>query len=85
MDTKTERKAQKQVNNDLAKIGNYHDGIPISLIDSVLERHGFNGMEPAIYCGREGNFIEKVGDKTFLSVTWYKMESGKYEIVSYVS
>lgn len=85
MDAKTESRQRKQVNAELQKLAIYHDGLPISLIDDILGRHGFNETEPAIYCGRDGSSNMKVGDRTYLSLTWHKMESGRYEVVTYVS
>ena len=85
MDTKTERKARNLVNRELHGIGNYHPFIPVETIDTILVKHGFHAMEEAIYCGREGRCSELIGDYSYISLTWYKMESGKYEIVSYVS
>ena len=83
---KTEVTRRHQVNKCLAiGIPTYTDGLPISTINSLLMAHEFNPMEPAIYCGESGNVHEQVGDKTWISLTWYKMESGKYEIVVYLS
>jgi hypothetical protein len=80
-----ELKARKVANERLAAMPTYHPFIPIEDIDSILTAAGFNGMEPAIFCGREGRSNEPVGEKTWLSMTWYKMPSGNYEIVAYVS
>lgn len=85
MDAKTERKARTAANNDLGKLANYHDGLPIQAFDNILTKHGFEPLENAIYCGREGQCHQQVGTKTFFHFTWYKMESGKYEIVAYLS
>jgi len=80
-----EAKARTVANRLLAKLANYHQFIPTTEIDAALTAAGFNAMEDAIYCGREGSVHEQVGDKTWISMTWYKMESGMYEIVAYVS
>ena len=86
MDAKSERRARREVNAHLSDMGaRYHDGIPVQEIDGILCQHGFNATEPAIYCGREGRAHEQVGEKTWLSLTWFKMPSGRYEIVAYVS
>jgi hypothetical protein len=86
MDRKAELKAQKLVNRELQTIGNYHDQLPISLIDSILVKHGLTATEWAIYCGRDGGSIQQVGPNSYISLTWHKMdESGRYEVVSYVN
>lgn len=86
MDAKQERRERVKANAELQKLANYHDGLPIAAIDDILGRHGFNPMEPAIYCGRDGQVHEQVGAFSWMSMTWHKMEeSGRYEIVAYVS
>jgi len=85
MDNATERRNRTRVNNDLHKLPIYHDGLPLSEIDNILGRHGFNALEPAIYCGASGSCTDKVGPNTYLALSWYKMESGRYEVTAYVS
>jgi hypothetical protein len=86
MTAKEERTARKHANDELYELGKlYHDGLPLMKIDNILTRHGFNATEDAIYCGREGKSNEKVGERTWLTLNWYKMESGRYEIVAYLS
>ena len=87
MDAKTERKARKVVNKQLAVICSlYHNGLPISMIDAILTAQGFNATEPGIYCGRDGHDHSQVGEKTWLTLNWHKMEvTGRYEITAYVS
>lgn len=81
----TERRSRKLANTKLQKLAIYHDGLPLTAIDEILASCGFSELEPAIYCGREGTSTEQVGRNSFLTMTWYKMESGRYEIVTYVS
>ncbi len=89
MDATTEKRRRNQVNRELATLcgnGNYFDGLPLNRIDETLTLHGFNQMESAIYCGRDGRSNEQVGDRTWLSLSWHKMEvTGRYEVVAYVS
>jgi hypothetical protein len=78
--------ARKATNRRLASLPNYHPFIPNSDIDAILTSAGFKPLEEGIYCGREGRVTEQVGENTWLSMTWYKMEAtGNYEIVAYVS
>ena len=85
---KEERKAQKNVNADLFEISRkYHDAIPVADIADSLKANGFDA-EPldGIYCGREGRLHEQVGPKTWILLTWFRMDhTNRYEINSYVS
>jgi hypothetical protein len=87
MDASTERKARVRANNALYKLcREYHAGLPLGSLDSVLIQNGFTGLEEAIYCGRDGNVHEQVGRRTWLTMTYHKMEySGRYEIVVYLN
>jgi hypothetical protein len=81
-----ESRARNLANKMLSKLATYHRYIPLANIDAILTAAGLQATEPAIYCGREGRSTEKVGQNTWLSLTWYKMEvTGNYEIVAYVS
>ena len=82
----SEAKARKQANRKLAALPTYHNSIPTADIDSILNECGFNGLEEGIYCGREGRINDQVGTRTWLSMSWHKMEeTGRYEITAYVS
>jgi hypothetical protein len=86
MTAQQERVARRKANKSLAELPTYHDSIPLVAIDRCLVDAGFKETEGAIYCGRDGNSTEKVGERTWLSLTWHKMDnSGRYEIVCYVS
>jgi len=80
-------KARKAANEALARISRvYHSSLPIAEIDQALAASGFTETEPAIYCGASGHTHEYVGEKTWLSFSWYKMEAtGRYEVTAYVS
>ena len=82
-----EKSNRSRANDELIAINReYHHGLPLSEIDAILTKHGFTGMEAAIYCGREGRVHEQVGPKTWILLTWHKMENtGRYEIVAYLS
>jgi hypothetical protein len=84
---RVESKARKAANNDLHRLtfNRYHDGLALDSIDTILVRYGFDPLEDAIYCGRDGSVHEQVGAKTWISLTWHKMTSGRYEIVVYLS
>lgn len=75
----------RRVNDSLQAFGNYHDHIPLDHVNDVLKLSGFDVLEPMILCGRQGSLNQSVGRNRWLSLTWYKMESGRYEVVAYVS
>ena len=79
--------AKNSVNKQLVVLGHrYHDGLALAEIDAILTSNGFNAMEEAIYCGRDGRSHEQVGEKTWLTMSWHKMDvSGLYEVTAYVS
>jgi len=94
LDNAARRQWVRERNSDRKKAGNkvsdlthnrYFESIPVPEIDAILVAHGFSALEPAIYCGREGRINEGVGRGVFLTMTWYKMESGRYEIVAYLA
>lgn len=75
-----------RANRKLVEMPNYYSHLPIGEIDAILESEGFKATEGAIYCGADGRSHEQVGDKTWLSFTWHKMEvTGRYEVVAYLS
>ena len=86
MTTAAEKKARAAANKALAALPNYHPHLPTGDLDAILTAHGFTALEDAIYCGREGRVTEQVGPRTYLSMSWYKMENtGRYEVVAYLS
>ena len=86
MTAREEAKSRNQVNVKLYELGkHYHHVLPLSDIDCALLCAGFNVLEEAIYCGRDGHSHEQVGPRTWLSLSWHKMESGRYEVTAYVS
>src|ERR1039458_7312714 len=83
-----EKSARKAVNCKLDMLGkSYYVGLtePLLRIDSWLHEEGFTALSDGVYCGEDGRIHEQVGPHTWLSLTWYRMESGRYEIVAYLS
>jgi hypothetical protein len=79
------RKAQK-VNDGLYAIGlKYWDYIPVYEMDSLLVENGFDATEAGIYCGTDSKIHEHVGAGKFFSMSYHKMESGRFEIVAYLN
>jgi hypothetical protein len=87
MTAKIESRQRSRVNADLFTLcGTYHDFLPITQIDAILKQYGFDEMEPGIYCGRDGRVNERVAERSYLSLSWHKLEvTGRYEVVAYVS
>jgi hypothetical protein len=86
LSTTNEPRARKVANELLFELSKtYYPAIPNGDIDAVLRAVGFRELEPGIYCGHEGRMSEQVGPKSWFTMTWYKMPSGSYEIVAYVS
>lgn len=70
----------------------YFDAIPLDEIFAVIRDAGSlvlqeDGTEwNGLLCGSEGNCIFALRDsKHGLSLSWYRMPSGRYEIVTYVN
>jgi hypothetical protein len=72
---------------DLTTKGVYPDTVPWQEIDAILAEHGFDWRrdESAVTTGADGRVHYQVGPKTWLLVSWYRMPSGRYEVVAYVS
>jgi hypothetical protein len=68
----------------------YHDGLPIPEISEILAKHGMSaeGLS-GIYCGEQGSTNAQVGTinrrSLYLHLNWYKMPSGRFEIVAYIN
>lgn len=82
-----ERRSRHAFNRALQKltVNCYFDAIPVTLLDEQLRLHGFSFLQDGIYCGADGQINEQVGPNTWLAMSWHRMESGRYEIVVYVS
>ena len=89
-----------KINVGLHEIGRvYHKSIPLSDIFDILKSNGVmpvqeDGSEwSGLLSGREGKAhidLKAMGEnaqdfKSVLVLTWHKMESGRYEVVAYLS
>lgn len=85
---KEETKSRRIANDIVANVTrvNYFDGLPVNTFKEVLIECGFNGEAlDGIYCGHEGRTTEQVGPNTWFHMSWYRMPSGRYEVVAYLS
>lgn len=65
----------------------YFESIPLADLKAILAGEGFR-TEPldGIYCGSEGRCAPvQVGERTWLTLSWYRMASGRYEVTCYLS
>jgi len=86
MTTAEERRSRSKAGKALAALPSYHPHIPVADIDRILTDAGFDPLEEAIYCGRDGRATAQVGPRTWLALSWHRMEvTGCYEIVAYLS
>ncbi len=85
LESKMRRKASAAIGKFLDAV--YFDHIPLAQIDAILEEHGFNssGQLCGLLAGAEGRMHIQVGPNTWLAMNWYRMESGRYEVLGYLS
>jgi hypothetical protein len=75
----------------------YHDRLPLTDLHRALQSHGVQLVQEdgtpfeAIFCGREGRTtidtatLDGQAFQNCLVFSWYKMESGRYEVNAYLS
>ncbi|MGW8177565.1 MAG: hypothetical protein ACWGQW_02050 [bacterium] len=90
-------KIRKSMNTKLHGMGNYHNGIPLGQAFEILKEGGYFPLQEdgtpweGIICGVEGQeYLPLMDDdgkvaKSVFVFSWYKMPSGRYEFISYVS
>jgi hypothetical protein len=84
-------RARKQaVNADLHKLGlTYHNVIPMCSIEMILNDHGFLADSQFHFSnyvdGRTERLHEEIGEGLWLTASFYRMESGRWEAVAYVN
>lgn len=84
-------KLHNKVNAELGGVlpnGKYFNGLPLEQLFDVLCANNLRVAEDnllGVYCGAEGRVHARVGPQTWFTMTWYKMDSGRYEVLAYVS
>lgn len=90
--------ARNKANKALHKISShnkdtYYSAIPLDRIYDAVEDVGYHIPEEektCILCGREGKaswplyYLGRPANRV-LALTWYRMSSGRFEIITYVS
>mgnify|MGYP001603704708 CR=1 FL=1 len=73
-------KIGKLINNE------YFPNIPVKELAAIVDSFGGDANElSGIYCGREGRSDAQVFENSQLFISWYRMESGRYEITAYMT
>lgn len=92
--SKERSKKRRELSKLLATVQTYHrgKGYAFSIIEEMLAMVGFDFYEfqdqtsdSAFVGGKEGRITCNVGHETYVTVCWYQMESGNYEITVYAS
>lgn len=89
----------RAVNKELhaLTVNKYFKSIPAQEIQAILDKYGMGinvetneRVMDGIYTGHEGRMSEPIGRtqqgkaNVFFTMTWYKMPTGNFEIVTYV-
>jgi hypothetical protein len=76
-----------KINTELQNINlQRHTGMPVKEITGVLVGHDLDANKVRDHIrGDEGHLHVQISDEIYFTMTWKRMESGRYEIVSYVS
>jgi len=83
-----QRKARNRANMAIRKLTRdvYFASIPVSELQGILSSVGFNPSPlDGIYTGAQGTTCDKIDTHTTFAMQWYRMPSGRYEIVAYLS
>ena len=78
-----------QVRKAVAKVATYHESLDagIKAVADALRSGGLDaGCLDGIYCGEQGQTCQSIsGTKNAIYVSWYRMQSGRFELTAYVS
>lgn len=76
-----------RVNDALYSIGlTYHQFLPTKAIDYALTQNGFSETSRWEFAPRgKVKVHDEVGEGKWISVTAYKMPSGRWEVIAYVN
>jgi hypothetical protein len=88
----TSQTLRNRTNRELRPFNNYFDTIPLSGIFEVVRRNIGEVVQEdgtpwsGLLCGTSGTAIFGIANfRSCLRLDWYKMPSGRYEIVVYVT
>jgi hypothetical protein len=84
--------AKNRINRQLSALGTYHAEIPLTAIFAIVKEHAGQVVQEdgtpwsGFICGENGQSTFDIeGVKFHLFLSWYQMQSGRYEITTYVS
>jgi len=82
----SKRIATSPANKAISQLPQYCElGWWVDQVASILTAAGFDASElSGIYCGETGRHTAEIGDRRFFHMTWFKMPSGRYEMVGYI-
>ena len=92
----TKAQIVKKINKEIHKFNiNYYDAIPLEDIFDILDKYEYTPIQEdgtpweGFLLGVDSNAIFECVHPTmkplFLYLSWYKMSSGRYEIVTYIN
>ncbi len=85
IESKTKKSIMREVGERVGKV-TYFEAIPLNVMGEILGRYNIDSAPlDGIYCWREGTASTQLGKNFWIYFTWYKMNSGKYETVCYIS
>jgi hypothetical protein len=90
MQDKTFSRIQKKhLNDKLSRLttNTYFPHIPLAELQQIFLEMGLDiSVLQGIFTGHEGRMHERIGQsELWFTMTWFRMGSGKFEIVCYVS
>lgn len=86
----------QKLNRELSKLGNHFVSIPLDKIFEICRKHDASPVQEdgtpwsGLLCGNEGRATIELCDaegrthKQCLQLNWYRLESGSWEVVTYV-
>jgi hypothetical protein len=83
----TTKQDLRNLNHELNMLvrNTYFDNIPIDELETICAGHGFEMSDISMLSGRSGRMSVPIGRGILLHFTWYRMDSGRWEIVAYAN
>jgi hypothetical protein len=77
----------RKVNSALHTLGlTYHETFPWPAIDAILVDNGFDALRQSEDYSRGPYRISaSIGENKYLSVSWHRTDSGRWEVTAYVN
>jgi hypothetical protein len=80
----------KLLNQELWRVGlDFYPTLShaLNIIERVIKEHGFNELNGVILAtgNIDGSHHEEVGEGKWITISWHRFESGRYEVTAYVN